>query len=227
MKSRRSLIAAMAVCALCIHGSGAAGTPHAVAAGSNSQAPHALYTRSIQRLQSVPGLRFDETIHVLVQGPTVVRETLLYSAPVSVATLVQSKQASGKSLAITTVQVGTIVCQSPPSWTCFRHPRPHVVSLIQSLVQPKVLNLHYTSKTTEYTSGKTKYKAVAVNVQGTKQGALYKATLTVNAATELPLAFSSVVTNGGAVALRQSATFSYGLHFAIHLPHGKNVHLPK
>jgi hypothetical protein len=98
-----------------------------------------------------------------------------------------------------------------------------VGALVRSLLTPPVAGLRYRSGTAMSGSGARRYRAIDIVLDGEQQGATYRAVLTMNAATRLPLSFTATVTRSGRLAVRQSVSFTYGGRYTIRLPQGAHV----
>jgi hypothetical protein len=215
------------ICAV-IAGAGGGTTQARVVAGTGAaQTPAAVYASALQAVQSVRRLQFVEVAHVYVQHPTVVQVGFRYLAPDRVATVAQSKQPSGKILTIEQIQVGTIVCQEPPAWACYHHPRQDIAARVRSYIQPRVQGLRFSSESRTFGSGSGRYHATVIHLSAERQAISYSGMLTVNDASHLPVSLTSRATMDGKVAESQQVSFTYGGTFSVNLPKGKNVRLPR
>jgi hypothetical protein len=186
--------------------------------------PRAMYTEALHRLSSVARLQFVETVEIQQPNPRTIHLAFRYVAPDRMAAALVAKHGTASPVVIETLQVGTTKCQRPPSWVCFHSIRTDVGALVRSLLTPQVAGLRYRSGTAMIGSGARRYRAIKIALGAEQQGASYRAMLTMNAATRLPLTFTSTVTRSGQAAVRQSVSFTYGGRFTIRLPQG--VHLP-
>jgi hypothetical protein len=205
-------------------------TAHARQVGrreAGSASPQAQYTLALQHLGSVGQFHFVDMVEVMQPSLYTVRDAFRYAAPNRLAMTLVMTPLQGQPTVLESIQVGTMKCQRSPSWVCFRSQRVDVVTLVRALVTPQLLGLRFSSGTTSLARQGRRYRAVQIFMSGQKQDSSYRATLTIDAATQLPLTLTGVVSRAGQVQVRQDVTFVYGGHISIQLPHGKGVYYPR
>jgi hypothetical protein len=175
------------------------------------------YSHAFQSLAAVKRFRFYETAQLLQGKTSSVTDDVRFLRPDRVSVTLISKPSNGQSLRLESVQVGTRKCQRPPGWVCFHSAKAAAVTLVRSLVTPKLKRPTFTEQFATLAVGSRRYRVKEIQISGT-QTFHYEGTLVVRSDNGLPISFVSTVTQGKRVLARQNAQLTYNGTFTIHLP---------